>query len=141
MRILLSSITIVLLAGIGLSKAIVAATLTPAPIWESNTLMGPSRPAVELVKGSMTYDAETKKLSFRLGDKVVVMTRGSRTATINGKAITLPCAPKVLNGTTYIPLKHLYVGLGLEVKPVSKSRWIICLKTQCVPLEVPPQPE
>ena len=143
MRRLLFAVTGLLLVSLGLalSSAALAATLTPAPVWEATTLMGPSRPAVQLVKGTVTYNAETKKLTFKVGDNTVVMTRGSTAATANGKAITLPVAPKVLNGTTYVPLKNLYVGLGFEVKSSGENRWIICTKTQCVPLEVPPKPE
>jgi len=118
-----------------------AATLDPPPVWSGSTLIGPARQSAELVKATFTYDAETQKLKFVLGDKWVEMTRGSTSARANGNAITLPVAPKVLNGTTYVPLKNLFIGLGLEVKPYGQTAWILCTGKTCTRLEVPPKPE
>jgi hypothetical protein len=126
---------------LGLAAAASAATLDPSPVWDSGTLIGPARQAAELVKATFTYDADTQKLKFVLGSKVVEMTRGSKTAKANGNTITLPVAPKVLNGATYVPLKNLFVGLGLEVKPSGTTAWIICTEKTCTRLEVPPKPE
>jgi hypothetical protein len=126
---------------LSLAAAASAATLDPSPVWDGETLTGPARQAAQLVKATFTYNAEAHKLKFVLGSKVVEMTRGSKTAKVNGNAITLPVAPKVLNGTTYVPLKNLFIGLGLEVKPSGTSAWIICTEKTCTRLEVPPKPE
>jgi hypothetical protein len=132
-----------LLAGMSilLAAAVHGATLDPPPTWTNGTLIGPARQSAELVKATFTYDAETQKLKFKLGDKLVEMTRGSTTAKVNDKTVTLPVAPKVLNGTTYVPLKNLFIGLGLEVKPHSDTAWIVCTGTLCIRLEVPKKPK
>jgi hypothetical protein len=132
------------IALVGLLAIVVAArsaTLDPPPVWTNGTLIGPARQSAEFVKATFSYNAETQKLKFVLGDKWVEMTRGSTSARANGNAITLPVAPKVLNGTTYVPLKNLFVGLGLEVKPYGDTAWIICTGKTCTRLEVPPKPE
>ncbi len=118
-----------------------ASALEPAPVWQNDTLLGPARAAAELVKAKLTYDAETKKLTFRLNLNKVEMTLGSKSAKVNGEAKTLPEAPKTIDGTAYVPLKNLFVGLGCEVKSGGEDAWIICLEKLCIRLEVPPKPE
>jgi len=124
-----------------LAGAAYSASLDPAPVWSNGTLIGPGRQAAEVVKATFTYDANAHKLTFKLGTKSVVMTRGSTSAKVNGKTVTLPVAPKVVNGTTYVPLKVLFTGLGLDVKPNGDTAWIICTETLCIRLEVPQKPE
>ncbi len=124
-----------------LSAAASAVTLEPPPVWTDGHLIGPARQAAELVKATFTYDANTRKLKLALSGKSVEMTVGSKTAKINGETVTLPVAPKVLNGTTYVPLKNLFIGLGLEVKPDGSTAWILCTGKLCLRLEVPPKPE
>jgi hypothetical protein len=92
------------------------------------------------VKATFSYDANTKRLKFVLGGKTVEMTVGSKSAKVNGHPTTLPVAPKVLNGTTYVPLKNLFLGLGLEIKPNGATQWIVCTGQSCIPLQVPPKP-
>ncbi len=117
-----------------------AAKLAPAPVWQSETLMGPARQAAELIKATFSYNAQTKKLVFKLEAKTVEMTLGSKTAKVGTKTITLPEAPKVVNGSTYVPLKNLLVGLGCEIKPGPAGSWIICVGEMCIRLEVPAKP-
>ena len=130
-----------LVGSLVLAAAAHGATLEPPPTWTNGTLIGPARQAAELVKATFTYDAETQKLRFKLDEKLVEMTRGSTTAKVNEKTVTLPVAPKVLNGTTYVPLKNLFIGLGLEVKPYGDTAWIVCTSKLCIRLEVPQKPE
>lgn len=132
--------------GLALSAAMVgrpagATELEPAPVWQNETLLGPARAGADLVKADFSYNAETKKLTFRLDLKKVEMTVGSKSAKIGDKSTTLPEAPKVINGTTYVPLKNLFVGLGCEVKPGGENAWIVCVEKLCIRLEVPPKPE
>lgn len=123
------------------SPAARSATLSPPPVWSNGHLLGPARQAAQLVRGSFQYDPETQKLTIKLGSHTVEMKRGSTSATANGRPITLPVAPKVLNGTTYVPLKSLFTGLGLQVKPYGETAWVLCTEKVCIRLEVPKRPE
>ncbi len=118
-----------------------ATELEPAPVWQNEALLGPARATAGLVKASFSYNADAKKLTFRLDLKRVEMTLGSKSAKINGKTTTLPEAPKVINGTAYVPLKNVFVGLGCEVKSGGENAWIVCVEKLCIRLEVPPKPE
>jgi len=124
-----------------LATAAYGATLEPPPVWTDGNLIGPARPAAELVKATFAYDADARKLKFTREGKSVEMTVGSKSAKINGQAVTLPVAPQVLNGTTYVPLKSMFIGLGLEIKPNGTTAWILCTGKLCIRLEVPPKPE
>lgn len=118
-----------------------ASELEPTPVWQNDTLLGPARAASTLIKANFSYNTEAKKLTFRLNLKKVEMTIGSKSAKINGKATTLPEAPNVINGTSYVPLKNLFIGLGCEVKSGGENAWIVCVEKLCIRLEVPPKPE
>lgn len=120
---------------------LLAATLTPPPLWSGGHLLGPARQAAELVRASFSYDSSTQRLKLKLGENTVEMKRGSSTATVNGRTITLPIAPRMLNGTIYVPLKTLFSGLGLQIKPHGETAWILCNSKLCIRLEVPKRPE
>jgi iron-siderophore transport system substrate-binding protein len=117
-----------------------AAELTPAPVWQSGTLIGPAKAAAQFAKATFSYSTTTKAMTAKLGSKTVVMTVGSKTAKANGSATTLPLAPKMLNNTLYVPLKNLFNGLGLQVHP-SGADWIVCTDQMCLRLKVPPKPQ
>ena len=139
-RTTLVAVSLMALAALVLPSIASAASLDPAPVWQNETLMGPARQTAELIKAKFTFVSQTKKLTFKLGQKSVEMTLGSKTAKIGGKTVTLPEAPKALNGTTYIPLKNVLVGLGSEIKSGGANAWIICVNEMCIRLEVPSKP-
>ncbi len=48
-------------------------------------------------------------------DNIIKMTVGTTTAVVNGEAQTMPLAPEVVDGTTYIPLGFVLEAMGATV--------------------------
>ena len=55
---------------------------------------------------SYKYTSKTKKITFKRGNKTVVMTLDSKKATLNGKSFTLPAAPRKVR---YVAKKKNYI--------------------------------
>jgi hypothetical protein len=134
-------LVVLALTAVVLPGAARAAELSPSPVWQGDTLLGPARAAAQLVKATFTYNTTTKALVFKLGSKTVQMTLGSTSAKVNGKSTTLPVAPKTINDTSYVPLKTLFIGLGLQIHASGSNSWLICTDQMCIPLKVPPKPQ
>lgn len=80
-------------------------------------VMVPLRGVIERLGGSVLYDAATQVITgahpgtsdqFRL--RV-----GSDQALVNGKNVTLDTPPRVIAGTTYVPLRFVSEALGAQV--------------------------
>jgi hypothetical protein len=52
----------------------------------------------------------------------MIMTIGSRTATVNGKSVTLDVAPAIVAGRTFVALRVISETLGAEVSWNSTTR-------------------
>ncbi|WP_042170103.1 stalk domain-containing protein [Paenibacillus gorillae] len=61
-------------------------------------------------------------------NKSIVMNIGKKTATIDGKSITLDVAPLELNGTTYVPLRFVSDALGATLKWDDKLNRVSVIK-------------
>lgn len=62
------------------------------------------------------YDAAAKTISAQLDDMDILLTIGSKTATVNDEAVSLLSAPIISNSTTYIPVRDVANITGREVE-------------------------
>lgn len=67
------------------------------------------------LKADLKWDNQAKKATFSLNGRTVVLTAGSSVMTVNGEKRTIPAAPFVENGRTYVPLGALSDALGFDV--------------------------
>ncbi len=63
----------------------------------------------------LQWDNQTQTIELTQGTKRILLKIGSRSAVINGKAVTLAVAPEMKNGKTMIPIQVATVGLGAQV--------------------------
>lgn len=54
-------------------------------------------------------------VSYQLEEDLIVLTIGSKTAQVNGKAVGLDVAPQIIQGTTVVPIRFIAENLGCEV--------------------------
>lgn len=54
-------------------------------------------------------------VSYKLEADLIVLTIGSKTAQVNGKAVGLDVAPQIIQGTTVVPIRFIAENLGCEV--------------------------
>ena len=76
----------------------------------------PLRGVLEQMGAFVGWDSATRSVIAQKGDRDVVLPVGSRTATVNGKPVTLDVPATIVMGTTMVPLRFLGEALGAEVK-------------------------
>lgn len=105
-----------------------AQTLTPKLFLDGKELSPAEPPAVvggytmvpvrivgENLGYEVGYDSGSKKVTVKNGSSVIVMTVGKKSATLDGKAVTLQAPPTAKSGTTLIPLRFVGEAFGLQV--------------------------
>jgi hypothetical protein len=97
--------------------------LDAAPFIKDGRTLLPIRSLIEALGGSVEWNATTKTATVMLCSRTIVLTIGSTTALVNGKAITLDVAPMIVKGRTFLPLRAVAenVGLDLAWEPVSRT--------------------
>jgi hypothetical protein len=98
-------------------------TLDSAPYIDKGSArtMVPMRFIGEAFGASVTWNAGTRRVSVETEGTAnhkslsMVMTIGSKTATVNGKAVTLDVAPAIVAGRTFVPLRVISETLGAQV--------------------------
>lgn len=90
------------------------------PVQSKGYTMLPLRAILEATGGTLTYDANTKKITIVRGGDTVVLTLDSKTATVNGANRTLGAAPYATNGRTMVHIRTLEL-FGMRVDWDSKT--------------------
>ena len=99
------------------------------PVVESGRTLVPFRAIAEALDAEVGYDAKKKQVTVTRGDTDIVLTLGSKTALVNGKAVTLDVPGKVKNNRVLVPLRFLSEALQAEVKwDAETSSAIIVMK-------------
>ncbi|WP_167956582.1 N-acetylmuramoyl-L-alanine amidase [Anaerosporobacter faecicola] len=113
----------------------VSVTSLPSILHQSTTMVQAKKVfASSSIDADYTYDSSDKTVTLVKDDVTVVMTLDSKTATVNGKAKTLPHAPMKIknkaNGTTYImvPISTVAGYLGYDFAWDSSSNTSILTK-------------
>ncbi len=85
----------------------------------------PMRVISEAFGAEVNWDGDTKTVTVVLGDKTIVVTIDSKTATVNGEEMALEEAPELTeNGFTMIPLRFISEQLGAEVDYIHETQTI-----------------
>ncbi|MGE5454395.1 MAG: copper amine oxidase N-terminal domain-containing protein, partial [Methylocystaceae bacterium] len=71
--------------------------------------------AMGLTDDDIVWDEATQKVTMTKGEKVVELTVGSTTITVNGEAKTMDVAPEITGGRTMLPARYVAEGLGYVV--------------------------
>lgn len=78
-------------------------------------LLVPLRGVMELAGATVNYYPAAKGIEIALGSTVVSMYVNNSRAFINGSVYNLDVAPRVIGGSTYIPLRFAGEALGMNV--------------------------
>lgn len=91
----------------------------------AGTTLVPMRVISEAFGAQVIWNGEAKSVTVNLGDKTIVVTIDSKTATVNGEEIALEEAPELTeNGFTMIPLRFISEKLGAEVGYIHETQTI-----------------
>ncbi|MBP3888352.1 MAG: copper amine oxidase N-terminal domain-containing protein [Cellulosilyticum sp.] len=97
---------------------------TVAPYQSNGTTLVPLRVVSENLGAQVGWDQKAQKVTINDGSKSIVLTIGSKTATVNGTNKTLNLAPQVKNGTTMVPIRFVSENLDCKVNWDSKTQTV-----------------
>jgi len=87
-----------------------------SPVMVGGSVLVPMRPIFESLDASVKWDQKTQSVSSSKGSTQIKLKMGSKQAVVNGKTVTLDSAPRMVKGTTMVPLRFVASALGCEVK-------------------------
>lgn len=95
----------------------------PPTVVEGRTL-APARAVLESLGWTMEWVAETRTVKASSAGKTIELTIDSKTALVDGKAVTLDVPAQVINGRTLVPLRFIGESTGAAVKWDGESRTV-----------------
>lgn len=113
---------------IGSNKAFVDDVETPlqvAPAIIGGSTLVPLRFIGEVLGAKVDWDSADKKITYTLGNKVVILWIGKKEALVNGSTMTMSAAPTIVSGKTLVPLRFIGEALGASVEWIATSKTIM----------------
>ena len=105
---------------------------TAPAVMVNGTVMLPFRSvfnALGVSDSQITWNAAQKSIEVRTSDeRYVFLVVGNRGALVNDKMLTLPVAPFIQNGSTFVPVRFVSEALGAAVKWDSTSKTVFITK-------------
>ena len=100
--------------------------LDVAPEVVKGRTMLPIRAVAEALGAKVGWDKNTRQVTLTRAGDTVVMTVGSRTATLNGKALKMSVAPLISGNRTLIPVRYVakFFGQNVEWDPETRRVFI-----------------
>ncbi|MFC3803741.1 TraB/GumN family protein [Cohnella sp. GCM10012308] len=85
------------------------------PMVENGTTLVPMRPLLEKLGVALNWDAKSQSVMGTKSGLSFALQAGNRTAVVNGVVVTLDVAPRIVRGTTYVPLRFVAEAIGYKV--------------------------
>lgn len=95
----------------------------PAIVDNGQTFV-PLREIFEALGADVVRDEATHSLVVTRGSSKITLAINSKTATINGKTVTLDVAPSTKNGTTIVPVRFISQALGAKITWDDESKTV-----------------
>ena len=93
-----------------------AITFDAQPFIEQGITLVPMRAIMDTLGATVEWDAATKTVTATKDDKTVVLTINSKQAIVNGQAVELDVAAKIVGNRTFVPVKFIGEQFGLNVE-------------------------
>jgi ABC-type phosphate transport system, periplasmic component len=95
-----------------------------APRLESNYTLVPIRVIAENLGGYVGYDGTTKQVTIETADHKISLTVNSKTATVDGKSVSMDIPMRNLGNRTFVPLRFISENLGADVNYIGSTRTV-----------------
>ncbi len=99
-------------------------TTTAPPIEQDGRVLVAMRDIFEAVSAELEWNAATRTVRATHGQTVVVLTIGSPTAYVSGRAVSLAVPAQIKDGYTYVPLRFVAEATGARVQWVGPTRTV-----------------
>ncbi|GEM_PF-605284 len=86
------------------------------PIMDNGRVLAPVYGIARALGAKLQWDETRQQVTLTAGETTVVLTIGSNTAYVNGKATQLDVAAKTVQYRTVVPVRFLAESLGLQLK-------------------------
>jgi len=103
-------------------------TFDQPPIIEAGRTLVPMRAIFESFGAIVGYEPTEKVVTGVMGDKIVVLTIGSKKARVNGKEVILDVAAKIINGRTLVPLRFVGESLDADVDWINETKTVVIIR-------------
>lgn len=94
------------------------------PVSESGTTLVQFRPVFEALGISIEWDAESQTITGKKADLEIILKINDSTAIVNQQQVKLSVAAKIINGSTFVPLRFIGEASGKEVMWYEETRTI-----------------
>ncbi len=96
----------------------------PPIVFEDYSVV-PARDVFQTLGAEVKWNAESETVTVSMTGKTVKLKINSKIATVNGEAVSMPIAPKLINGKTMIPVRFVAEALGFAVEFDNKTDTVI----------------
>jgi len=86
------------------------------PIIESGRTLVPMRVIFEELGATVDWDGATRTITATAQDLIIIMQVGNNVFTRNGEEVTLDVAPKIVNGSTLVPVRAVAESFDADVR-------------------------
>ncbi|MGO4890484.1 copper amine oxidase N-terminal domain-containing protein [Anaerobacillus sp. MEB173] len=91
---------------------------------QNGTTLVPLRGIFESLGATVQWNQKDKTINATKGNTTVWLKIGSKTAKVNGKAVTISVQAQVIEGRTFVPLRFISQSLGENVHWDSSTRTV-----------------
>lgn len=99
-----------------------------SPIQENDSTFVPIRVISENLGAKVDYNPENKKITISKDEDVILLTLNNKTALTNGISSTLTVAPKLINGTTFVPIRLIAEAFNCDVQWDAKAQKVVIIE-------------
>lgn len=98
------------------------------PTMVSGRVLVPMRSVFNQLGVALVWDAPSRSVTARLGERTVVLPLNSTNALVNGQEVPLDVPARIHNGRTMVPLRFLAESLQASVRWIPASRIVQIVK-------------
>jgi phosphate transport system substrate-binding protein len=107
------------------------------PVIQRETTMVPMRLIFEVLGADVDWDGSTQTITAKKAANTIRLTLGSRTATINGRTVSLTEPANLINNRTMVPIRFVSEALGARVEWVAAASTVRVASTDASRLRSP----
>jgi len=99
-------------------------TTTANPVEQNGRVLVAMRDIFEAMSADLAWDSASRTVRATHGATEIVLTIGSNTAYVDGRAVALSVPAQIMGGYTYVPLRFVAESTGAQVQWIAATRTV-----------------